>query len=105
MKGVVTLDEGNRDPVLAVIGDCDPEQASSLVRLGASALDAGARNLAVDLSATKYFSEYCLGALVSLRRLATHHGATMTLRNPSSAARQRIETAGVGELFTIHYGT
>jgi anti-anti-sigma regulatory factor len=94
MEGVA-LDQKNSEPILVVVGDCDLEQASALVELDVSALDSGAHALAVDLSEASYFSEYCLGALLSLRRVATQHGATMTLRNPSAAARRK---AGLGAL-------
>jgi anti-anti-sigma regulatory factor len=104
MEGVA-LDQKNPEPILVVVGDCDPEQACALVELGVSALDSGARALAVDLSEASSFSAYCLSALLSLRRVAAQYGATMTLRNPSAAARRKMETADAEELFTIHNRT
>jgi anti-sigma B factor antagonist len=87
--------------VIAVAGEVDIFTAPELKRAIGGAIDAGARELAVDLTETRFVDSTALGVLIgAVKRLRPLEGHLVIVNVEPSTAKT-FEITGLDQVFTI----
>ncbi len=95
-----TLDSGV--PVIALEGEVDVYTAPQLKQQMMTELEAGARQMIVDLTKVEYFDSTALGVLIGgLKRIRERDGG-LSLICPSPRIRRVFEITGLDKIFDIY---
>ena len=87
--------------VIAVAGEVDIFTAPELKRAIGAAIDAGSRELAVDLTETRFLDSTALGVLIgAVKRLRPLDGR-MVIVNTEPSTTKTFEITGLDQIFTI----
>lgn len=87
--------------VIAVAGEVDIFTAPELKRTIGAAIDAGARDLVVDLTETRFLDSTALGVLIgAIKRLRPLDGR-LVIVNVEASTTKTFEITGLDQIFTI----
>jgi anti-sigma B factor antagonist len=85
-----------------VEGDVDASEAQELEHILLDLIEAGARQLAVDVARVSFMGSAGLTAfVVANKRLSTKNGGAISLRAPSKSIRRIFEITGLDSVFPV----
>jgi anti-sigma B factor antagonist len=87
--------------VLAVAGEVDIATWPKLVRQLHALMDAGERQVVVDMSAVEFIDASGIGALVGAASMARDAGGTIALTRPSCAVLRLLDIMGLDGVLSV----
>ncbi|GAA3449433.1 STAS domain-containing protein [Dactylosporangium matsuzakiense] len=86
---------------LVLTGELDLDSAPSLLTAVVQELEAGVREVVVDLTHLSFIDSSGLGTLVGCWRRAKNAGATLVVANPNEDVRVTLEITGLDQILPI----
>lgn len=101
----VALQEGERGPVIRIVGELDAV-SSALLADACAGLDGEqlAGSVEVDLEEVTFLDATALGVLAGLAKQCDRAGGTVVLMRPSSLVRRLLHVTAIEEAFVIVAG-
>jgi anti-sigma B factor antagonist len=96
-----TLSQGDGRYIVALAGEIDMYTAPDVKRELAKAIDAGAHELTVDLSATTFIDSTMLGVLLGAQRRLRERDGRLRIISSDRNILQVFEITGLDRVFTI----
>ena len=93
--------EGAETGVLALTGEVDIANTQQVRDAALKLIAGGAKNLAVDLSATEYLDSAGLGTLVGLLKRIKERGGRMAVAAPQPVVRRLFEITGLNRVLPV----
>lgn len=87
--------------VVAVAGEVDIFTAPELKRTIGGAIDGGARELVIDLTATRFLDSTALGVLIGAVKRLRPLGGRLIIVNTEPSTAKTFEITGLDQIFTI----
>ena len=88
-------------PLVAVAGELDVATSPRLRRRLDEAVDAGARDLRVDLTGVGFMDSSGLGALMAVQHRLQEHAGSITIVGAAAPVRKILEITGLDEAFAL----
>jgi anti-sigma B factor antagonist len=88
---------------LVLTGELDLDSAPSLLTAVVGELEAGAREVVVDLTHLSFIDSSGLGTLVGCWRRAKNAGAELIVANPNEDVRMTLEITGLDQILPISH--
>ncbi len=99
----LTVHRDGRSARLATVGDLDLDSAPKLLTEVAGQLEAGVRELVIDLAGLVFIDSSGLGTLVGCWRRAQQAGATLIVANPGPDVSMTLEITGLDQILPIRH--
>lgn len=101
----IAVAEGGCGTVLALSGEADMTTAAELAAALTAQVDAGVRQLNLDLSGLRFADSATIGVLISAGRALREHGGTLTISRPQPAVARTLSLLGVDRVIPVRGGT
>ncbi|MCU1690549.1 MAG: anti-sigma factor antagonist (spoIIAA-2)/anti sigma b factor antagonist RsbV [Pseudonocardiales bacterium] len=86
---------------IVLTGEIDASNAVTISSQVEQALDAGAKDIVVDLGAVTFFDSTGLGALIAARTACGSKEVALSLRAPSPQVRRILDLTATASLFPV----
>jgi anti-sigma B factor antagonist len=97
---VMSVEEAEHGVRISVSGDLDLPAGDALEALVAPMVSAG-RRIEIEMSGIDFLDSSGLGAMLALSQLAGENGATMVVKQPSTAVMSALELTQTASMFTL----
>jgi len=96
----ISVEEGDRGPVVQLTGDLDLPGGDALEALVTPMISAGTV-VEIDMAEVEFLDSSGLGALIVLSQLASEGGGNVVLRAPSKAVLSALNLTHTADIFTV----